>query len=100
MLRVLEGVDDQTCLQYDVIVFRRTREEYNLRFRQLLERQHDAGITLKKDKFVLRKQSVILLGDVVSVNGVGADPVKLKAFTQRHSTAWRRQKMCQRLGRS
>lgn len=82
MLRVLEGLEGQACLQDDIIVFGRTREERDSHLHQVLKRLQDAGITLNKDKCVLRKQSAEFLGHVVSANGVSADPVKIKALAQ------------------
>lgn len=80
MLRVLEGIEGQACLQDDIIVFGPSREEHDARLHKVLQRLQEAGITLNAEKCVLHQQSVRFLGHIVSANGISADPEKVSAL--------------------
>uniref|UniRef100_A0A147BN06 RNA-directed DNA polymerase n=1 Tax=Ixodes ricinus TaxID=34613 RepID=A0A147BN06_IXORI len=80
MLRVLEGLQGQVCLQDDIIVFGSTAEEHDRNLSQVLHRLREAGITLNPDKCAFRKKEVKFLGHIVSSQGIKADPAKLSAI--------------------
>ncbi|KAL3212631.1 hypothetical protein MRX96_008040 [Rhipicephalus microplus] len=79
MLSVLEGTEGQACLQDDFIVFGPSREDNDARLHKVLQRLQEAGI-LNAEKCVLHQQSVRFLGDIVSANGISADPDKVNAL--------------------
>lgn len=74
MLRVLEGLDDVSCLQGDIIVSGKTTEEHYADLRLVLRKLGDAGVTLSIDKCSFRQAEVTFLGHVVSATGISADP--------------------------
>lgn len=80
MLRVLEGLQGQVCLQDDIIVFGSTADEHDRNLGQVLHRQREAGITLNPDKCAFSKKEVKFLGHIALSQGIKADPAKLSVI--------------------
>ena len=84
MEKVLAGLTWQICLVYldDVIVYSRTVHEHIDRLESILQRLIEAGLKLKPKKCFLFRKQVAFLGHVVSAEGVGTDPEKIKAVQE------------------
>ncbi|PIK41495.1 Retrovirus-related Pol polyprotein from transposon [Apostichopus japonicus] len=84
MDRVLSGLHWEACLVYldDVIVYGATFSEAMDRLKTVFNRFRDAGLKLSPGKCQLFKQSVTYLGHIVSKDGVGTDPEKVKAVKE------------------
>ncbi|PIK33467.1 Retrovirus-related Pol polyprotein from transposon [Apostichopus japonicus] len=95
MDRVLSGLHWEACLVYldDVIVYGATFSEAMDRLKTVFNRFRDAGLKLSPGKCQLFKQSVTYLGHIVSKDGVGTDPEKVKAVKE-----WPRPQNLSKLG--
>ncbi|XP_064468401.1 uncharacterized protein K02A2.6-like [Ornithodoros turicata] len=82
MHRILEGLEGQACLQDDIIVFGRTKDEHDQNLQRVLSRLQNAGITLNTKKCAFSRNEVKFLGHIVSDQGIKVDPEKLKAVIQ------------------
>lgn len=81
----LEGVE---CVADDIIVFGAgdTKEEamknHDKHLRALLLRCREKNIRLNRRKSILRTESVVFLGHIISERGLEADPQKIEAILQ------------------
>ena len=80
MEQVLSGLHWEISLINidDIIVFSRTFEEHLVRLHQVLSRIKEANLKLSPSKCKLFRHSVEYLGHVVSQDGVGTDPKKIR----------------------
>ena len=78
---VLQGLNWRTCLVYldDIIVVGKTFEEHLRNLGEVFQRIRKAGMKLNPTKCALFKSKVKYLGHIVSAEGVGTDPEKIKA---------------------
>ena len=79
---ILEGVDGVTCLIDDVLVVGKDEVEHDARLTRALQRMEDAGVTLNKEKCAFKKPSVKFLGQIISKDGIQADPEKTQAIRE------------------
>ena len=79
---ILEGVDGVTCLIDDVLVVGKDEVEHDARLTRALQRIEDAGVTLNKEKRAFKKPSVKFLGQIISKDGIQADPEKTQAIRE------------------
>ena len=81
---VMAGLAFDICLVYldDVIVFSSTVEGHFERLRSVLSRLCNAGLKLKPSKCRLLQKHVSFLGHVVSEDGIGTDPEKVRAIME------------------
>lgn len=63
----------------DLIVFRQTLEEHNMRLLKVLDRLREEGLKLSVDKCQFCQTSVTYVGHVVSKDGISTDPSKVEA---------------------
>ncbi|ORU94851.1 MAG: hypothetical protein A6F71_09805 [Cycloclasticus sp. symbiont of Poecilosclerida sp. M] len=76
MSYILEGLEGITCLIDDVLIA--GEAEHDAKLTRALQRIEDAGVTLNKEKCVFKKPSVKFLGQLISKDGIQADPEKTK----------------------
>ena len=77
--QIIAGVPGAVCLTDDIVVAGRDEAEHDSRLKEVLSRLAAAGVTINKDKCQF-KQSISFLGQVVSGDGVSADPAKISAI--------------------
>ena len=64
----------------DVLVFGKDQEEHDRRLKLVMERLQAAGVTLNSSKCVFNKPEVKFLGNLISKDGIRADPEKTSAI--------------------
>ena len=79
MADILAGVQGDAVYIDDILVYGSTLAEHNSRFRQVLRKGQDAGLTLSKQKSVFCKSRVDFLGHELSSEGVRPKSDKLVA---------------------
>ncbi|XP_014676649.1 PREDICTED: uncharacterized protein K02A2.6-like [Priapulus caudatus] len=77
--QILDGTPGAVSLMDDVIVFGRNQAEHDANLTRALTRLENAGITLNRDKCVFSQSSIKCLGQIVSADGITADPGKVGA---------------------
>ena len=82
----LEGLPGQKAIADDILVFgsgdtdEEALKDHDRNLRGVLTRCRQKGIKLNVDKMQFRKKEVTYMGHIVSSEGLGADPNKLKAI--------------------
>ena len=66
----------------DVIIFSKSPQEHLEHLQQVFEKCKEAGLTLKESKCHFCKESIDLLGYVISKDGIAAQPGKTSAISQ------------------
>ncbi|MCG7879381.1 MAG: RNase H-like domain-containing protein, partial [Candidatus Thiodiazotropha endolucinida] len=84
MESVLAGLQWDICLIYldDIITFGKTFEEAVENLEKVFDRLRSAGLKLKPKKCDLFEKSVTFLGHIISDEGVGTDPEKVRAVKE------------------
>ena len=82
MHNVLEDLSGVLCMMDDIIISGESSEEHDARVRAVFSRLEDNGVTLNFDKCEFAKSSITYLGHVVSVDGIRADPSKVRNIKQ------------------
>ena len=79
---VLRDYIGRTCLVYidDIVVFSTTKEEHRRHLQEILDVINESGMTLKRKKCFFGKESVDLLGYVISAEGIAAQEDKISAI--------------------
>ena len=81
MSSILEGLDGVICHMDDVLIHGQNQEEHDTRVRAVLQRLHEAGLTLN-DKCEFSQQRVKFLGHIIDETGVKVDPNKTRAIRE------------------
>ena len=81
MQQILEGLDGVQCLMDVVVIFGTTQEEYYQWVEAILQCLSATGMTLNVAKCEFSKSSIHYLGQIVSADGIQADPAKVEAIT-------------------
>ena len=81
MTHILAGVPGVIVDIDDVLIGGKGQAEHDDRLRQVLDRMKDAGVTLN-EKCELSTQKVKFLGHIVTPQGIGIDPEKVKAVKE------------------
>ena len=78
---VMAGLHMDICLVYldDIILYSRTAEEHLERLVTMLARLRGAGLKLKPEKCALFQKEVSFLGHMITSEGIGTDPEKIRA---------------------
>ena len=81
---VLKGLCWSDCLVYldDIIVFGRTLQEHRERLSLVLSRLSEAGLKIKPKKCKLLSERVVMLGHVVTWDGISTDPEKVRVIKE------------------
>ena len=80
MGRILEGLEGVECNIDDVLCHGPTQEIHDRRLKAVLHRLSAAGVTLNVNKCIFSAPRIKFLGNVVSANGIEADPDKITAI--------------------
>lgn len=78
--QVVQGIPGVANLSDDILVHAATREEHDMRLRQVLQRLQDAGLTLNADKCRFRKTEIEFLGHRLTANGINPAERKVEAI--------------------
>ena len=79
MRDILEGIDGVVCHMDDLLIYSTTSKlEHDERVRKVLDRLKLAGMTLNQKKCKFSQTSLTFLGHLVSVDGIRADPDRVK----------------------
>ena len=76
----LIGLEGTVCLMDDILVYGETREEHDVRLREVLQRLRDLGMTLNPEKCAFAQSSVKFLGHMIDSQGIKPDPNKVSAI--------------------
>ena len=81
---ILRGLCWSDCLVYldDIIVFGRTLQEHRERLSLVLSRLTEAGLKINPQKCKLLCEQVVVLGHVVSGEGISTDPEKITVIKE------------------
>ena len=81
---VLKGLCWSDCLVYldDIIIFGRTLQEHRERLSLVLSRLSEAGLKINPKKCKLLSEQVVVLGHVVTQDGISTDPEKVKVISE------------------
>jgi len=81
---VLHEELNKICCIYldDIIVYGRSEEEHDCRLRIVLQKLHNAGLKLSRQKCIFRCNTVRFLGHEISKDGVKTDPEKVEKIKQ------------------
>ena len=81
---ILKGLCWSDCLVYldDIIIFGRTLEEHRKRLSLVLSRLAEAGLKINPKKCKLLSEQVVVLGHVVSRDGISTDPEKVRIMKE------------------
>ena len=79
---IIAGLAGVVCLMDDIVVSGKDEAEHDQRLQATLSRLAAAGITLNKDKCVFKQSSISFLGQIVSSEGIKADPAKVAAIKE------------------
>ena len=79
---ILQGLDGVICYLDDLLITGSTIEEHLARLKEVLNRLHEHGIRLRRDKCQFLSQSVEYLGHVVNAEGLHATESKLQAIRE------------------
>ena len=77
-------LDLQGVLQIedDLLIYGRTQNEHNEPLRAVLQRLHQIGVTLRKEKCQWNQESVICFGYKFGPEGISPDPAKVETIKQ------------------
>lgn len=82
--RALAGLLDTHCIAYldDIIVYSQTREQHTKDVREVLQRLRQFQLYAKLSKCAFYQQEVEFLGYVITQEGLGMDPSKVRAVAE------------------
>lgn len=76
----LEGLEGVDCFIDDIICWGKTKEEHDMRLKELLNRAREINLKFKKDKCLICVQEVTYLGHIFNASGMKVDTEKVKAI--------------------
>ncbi|XP_043285557.1 uncharacterized protein [Venturia canescens] len=78
---VLKGLQGNELFVYldDIVIYARSLDEHNSKFKKLAERLRNANLTLQTDKCEFLRTEVRYLGHLISADGVKPDPKNIEA---------------------
>ena len=81
---VLKGLCWSDCLVYldDIIIFGRTLQEHRERLSLVLSRLSEAGLKINPQKCKLLSERMVVLGHVVTRDGISTDPEKVRVIKE------------------
>ena len=81
MSAILAGHDGVLCHMDDVFIFGRDHGEHDTRLHTTIHKIQEAGVTHNPEKCKFSIRSITLLSQVISEQGISADPSKTRAVT-------------------
>lgn len=78
--RIYENIEGVNTSMDDMIIWGRTRQEHDERLKNVLEVTRKANLKLNKKKCIFGVTSIKFMGDILSSEGLKADPDKVKAI--------------------
>ena len=66
----------------DILIWGATDEQHDKRLEEVLKRCAELNLTLNKEKCRFKVQSVTYLGNIISADGIKADPEKVRAISE------------------
>ncbi len=85
MSRLLDGLPGVICLMDDVLIFGVSQAEHDSRLAAVLQKLSDSGVTLNLQKCEFGKRKLRFVGQIISEEGIEADPSKVSAVTDMKS---------------
>ncbi|XP_011860867.1 PREDICTED: uncharacterized protein LOC105558005 [Vollenhovia emeryi] len=84
MDNVLSGLQGNELFVYmdDIVIYARSIEEHEIKFKRLIQRLRSANLKLQPDKCKFLCKEVSYLGHIIGSNGVRPDPDKIKAVAE------------------
>ena len=82
MSAILVDLDGVVCMIDDILIHGSNQEEHDRRLTDVLDKLHQAGVTLNKDKCKFSTNCVQFLGQQVDSQGIRPDPQKVAAIQQ------------------
>ena len=82
MSAILANLDGVVCMIDDILIHGSNQEEHDRRLTAVLDKLHQAGVTLNKDKCKFSTNCVQFLGQQVDSQGIRPDPQKVAAIQQ------------------
>ena len=88
MDQVLPGLIGTCCLVYinDIVIYSWNVKEHSQYLRLVLKHLHQAGLKVKPFKCHFAHKEVLLLGYLISNDGIHSDPEKTRAITNHETT--------------
>ena len=80
MQQVLVGIDRAKNISDDIFVFGKDQASHDIALRKVLQRLHEKGLTLGKEKCQFNVPEVKFHGHTFPGKGVSPDPVMVKAI--------------------
>ncbi len=80
MSKILDGLEGVLCQMDDVLIYGKDQEEHDRRLSATLNRIREAGVTFNYARCDFSKPQMPFLGQLLSKDGIQADPAKLQAI--------------------
>ena len=82
LLEALDGLTSVICIADDVIIHGKDTEQHDSYLQKFMQRCHDKGIKLNRDKLELRMKEITFMGHRITQDGLQPDPDKVKAILE------------------
>lgn len=82
MQEILEGLEGIQCVMDDILITGTSQEIHDRRLQAVLQRLESRGITLNPKKCEFSKPSMSYIGQILSAEGIKANPAKVEALTK------------------
>ena len=82
LLEALDNLTNVVCIADDVIIHGKDTEQHDLYLQKFMQRCHDKGIKLNRDKLELRMKEITFMGHRITQDGLQPDPDKVKAVLE------------------
>ena len=79
---IISDIPGSANFQDDFVVWGKTLQEHNEGLRKVFLKIIESGLKLNKTKCQIRKQSIVFLGHIISLEGIKIDPSKTEATTK------------------
>ena len=80
--QILQGCEGVRNIFDDIIVHASSVEEHDKRLEVLLNRLQETGLTLNRDKCILRMSELSFMGHMLSARGIGPEDAKVQAVKE------------------
>ena len=73
---IIPDIPGSANSQNDFVVWGESLQEHDERLRKVFWKIREIGLKLNKTKCRIRKQSIVFLGQIISLEGIKIDPTK------------------------